>query len=78
MRPITEVVLEGAGACFSAGGDLSEFGEARDAGLAHASRMTRSAGALLHRLLRRRATARLHGACIGAGIELPAFAATAA
>lgn len=70
---ITEVVLEGAGACFSAGGDLSEFGEARDAGLAHASRMTRSAGALLHRL-RRRTTARLHGACIGAGIELPAFA----
>ena len=70
---IAEVVLEGAGACFSAGGDLSEFGEARDAGLAHASRMTRSAGALLHRL-RRRTTARLHGACIGAGIELPAFA----
>lgn len=70
---ITEVLLEGAGACFSAGGDLTEFGEARDAALAHASRMTRSAGALLHRL-RDRTIARLHGACIGAGIELPAFA----
>lgn len=70
---IAEVLLEGAGACFSAGGDLTEFGEARDAALAHASRMTRSAGALLHRL-RDRTTARLHGACIGAGIELPAFA----
>ena len=69
---IANVQLEGAGACFSAGGDLDEFGEARDAGIAHASRMTRSAGALLHRL-RHRVTARLHGACIGAGIELPAF-----
>lgn len=70
---IGSVQLEGAGPCFSAGGDLDEFGEARDAGIAHASRMTRSAGALLHRL-RHRVTARLHGACIGAGIELPAFA----
>ena len=70
---IASVQVEGAGACFSAGGDLDEFGEARDAGVAHASRMTRSAGALMHRL-RHRVTARLHGACIGAGIELPAFA----
>ena len=71
---IERVVLDGAGACFSAGGDLDEFGEARDAAVAHASRMTRSAAALIHRL-RERIEARLHGACIGAGIELPAFAA---
>lgn len=71
---IRQVVLQGAGACFSAGGDLDEFGVARDAALAHASRMTRSAASLLHRL-RERTCARLHGACIGAGIELPAFAA---
>lgn len=70
---IRQVVLQGAGACFSAGGDLDEFGAARDAALAHASRMTRSAASLLHRL-RDRTCARLHGACIGAGIELPAFA----
>ena len=70
---IERVVLDGAGACFSAGGDLDEFGEARDAAVAHASRMTRSAAALIHRL-RERIEARLHGACIGAGIELPAFA----
>ena len=70
---IERVMLDGAGACFSAGGDLDEFGEARDAAVAHASRMTRSAGALIHRL-RERIEARLHGACIGAGIELPAFA----
>ena len=70
---IVKVVLDGAGVCFSAGGDLDEFGEAKDAGIAHASRMTRSAGALIHRL-RDRVEARVHGACIGAGIELPAFA----
>ena len=70
---IAHVRLEGAGACFSAGGDLDEFGAARDAAVAHASRMTRSAATLIHRL-RKRVEARLHGACIGAGIELPAFA----
>lgn len=70
---LASVVLDGAGACFSAGGDLDEFGQARDAGIAHASRLARSAGALMHRL-RDRIEARLHGACIGAGIELPAFA----
>ena len=70
---IERITLDGAGACFSAGGDLDEFGEARDAAVAHVSRMTRSAGALIHRL-RSRVEARLHGACIGAGIELPAFA----
>lgn len=70
---IRHVVLDGAGACFSAGGDLHEFGEATDAGLAHASRMARNAGVLID-CLRDRVEARLHGACIGAGIELPAFA----
>ena len=69
---IANATLRGAGVCFSAGGDLDEFGEAVDAGVAHASRLTRSAGAVLH-LLRDRVEARLHGACVGAGIELPAF-----
>lgn len=70
---IARVVLDGAGACFSAGGDLDEFGEATDAAIAHGSRLTRSAAMLIHRL-RDKVEARLHGACIGAGIELPAFA----
>ena len=69
---IEKAILRGAGVCFSAGGDLDEFGEGSDAGRAHASRLTRSAGAMLH-ALRDRVQARLHGACIGAGIELPAF-----
>ena len=70
---VARVVLDGAGASFSAGGDLDEFGEATDAGIAHASRMARSAAVLIDRL-RDKIEARVHGACIGAGIELPAFA----
>ena len=70
---ISKAVLRGAGVCFSAGGDLDEFGVATDAAIAHASRVARSAGALLH-ALRERIEVRVHGACIGAGIELPAFA----
>lgn len=71
---IRHVRLRGMGPAFCAGGDLDEFGAARDAALAHATRMTRSAALLLHRL-RDRVVCDLHGACIGAGIELPAFTA---
>jgi len=71
---VQQIVIDGAGPAFCAGGDLDEFGWARDAALAHATRMTRSAGAMLHRL-RERITCQVHGACIGAGIELPAFTA---
>ncbi len=71
---VTQVTLQGNGASFSAGGDLAEFGSVEDAGAAHLSRTTRSAAALLASLTCRTA-ARLHGACIGAGIELPAFTA---
>lgn len=70
---ISKAVLRGAGPSFCAGGDLAEFGEARDGALAHASRMTRSAAVLMH-CLRDRIEVHVHGACIGAGIELPAFA----
>lgn len=72
---IEEVCLAGAGTAFCAGGDLREFGQARDAGIAHLSRSTRSAGALLHRL-RDRVRVTVQGACVGAGVELPAFAGT--
>lgn len=69
---LAEAVIRGAGVCFSAGGDLDEFGAATDPALAHQVRMTRHNGLLLHQL-RKRTIFNLHGACIGAGIELPAF-----
>ncbi len=69
---VPDIVLRGEGLAFSAGGDLDEFGSATDAALAHAVRMTRSAAQLLH-ALRARVRCEVHGACIGAGIELPAF-----
>ena len=69
---ITSAVVQGAGECFSAGGDLDEFGAATDGAYAHAVRMTRSTGLLLDQL-KSRTRFHLHGACIGAGIELPSF-----
>ncbi|HEY0436973.1 MAG TPA: enoyl-CoA hydratase/isomerase family protein [Phenylobacterium sp.] len=68
------VVLRAEGPAFSAGGDLNEFGEATDPAFAHAIRL-QQAPVRLARALGGRLTARLHGACIGAGIELPAAAA---
>jgi hypothetical protein len=67
------VILCGDGPSFSAGGDLSEFGSFGDPGLAHTIRTLRSAtGAIA--AIAPRVTARLHGACIGAGVEMPAAA----
>ena len=68
-----KVELRGDGKDFCAGGDLDEFGSRPDPGLAHLARLTRSPGRLLHGLSGR-ATAYLHGACLGAGVELPSFA----
>ena len=70
---IGQVLLQGAGPSFCAGGDLEEFGLARDAALAHLTRTTRSPARLIDRISKR-TTAQLHGACIGAGIEMTAFA----
>src|SRR5262249_41219737 len=71
--PGLRVVLRGAGTDFCAGGDLDEFGSRPDPAAAHLIRLTRSPAALLHRLAAR-TTACLHGSCLGAGVELPAFA----
>ncbi|CAN7362195.1 enoyl-CoA hydratase/isomerase family protein [Phenylobacterium sp. LjRoot219] len=68
------VVLSGEGRVFSEGGDLAEFGTFGDPGRAHLVRTLRSPAALMRRL-GDRATAQLHGTCIGAGIEIPAAAA---
>ena len=70
---VEQILLSGAGPAFCAGGDLDEFGAARDAAVAHLSRLSLSAGYLLHRLAER-VVVHVHGACVGAGIELPAFA----
>lgn len=72
-RTIRKVVLRGRGRCFSTGGDLTEFGSVADPATGHAIRMQ----ALPARFLAQcadRVEARVHSACIGAGIELPAFA----
>lgn len=71
---IREIEISGAGPDFCSGGDLDEFGSFPDVVTAHAARTTRSAARLLARLAPR-VTFRVHGACIGAGIELPAFGA---
>ncbi|HTZ91321.1 MAG TPA: enoyl-CoA hydratase/isomerase family protein [Streptosporangiaceae bacterium] len=67
------VVLTAAGPDFCAGGDLDEFGSRPDPATAHLIRLTRSPALLMHRLSAR-TTVYLHGACLGAGAELPAFA----
>ncbi len=70
---IDRVLLRGNGPSFCSGGDLNEFGMARDAGIAHVSRTVRNAGRLIE-AMRDKVTVRVHGSCIGAGIEVPAFA----
>jgi hypothetical protein len=69
---LRRVVLTGAGPSFCSGGDLDEFGALPDPATAHAIRSTRNAAALLARVAER-VEARVHGACVGAGAELPAF-----
>jgi enoyl-CoA hydratase/carnithine racemase len=70
---LTSVHLRGKGANFSSGGDLAEFGTLTDPATAHTIRIQRSAGFGLSQVAPR-VTTHLHGQCIGAGIELAAFA----
>jgi enoyl-CoA hydratase/carnithine racemase len=70
---IARVVLRGAGPAFCSGGDLDEFGTLPDPATAHAVRCARHAGRLIA-ACGSRIQVHVHGACVGAGIELPAFA----
>jgi enoyl-CoA hydratase/carnithine racemase len=70
---IARVILGGRGLSFCSGGDLDEFGSRPDPATAHAVRSVRNAARLLAELSDR-VEVEVHGACIGAGIELPAFA----
>lgn len=72
---IERVELRGRGRAFSSGGDISEFGTAPDPITAHLIRTSRSVGLGLDRH-RRRITTFVHGTCVGAGVELPAFTDT--
>ena len=70
---IEQVNISGAGPAFCAGGDLAEFGDVGDPAMAHAVRITQNPAVLLARL-HDRVSVSVHGPCVGAGIELPAFA----
>jgi hypothetical protein len=70
---VSEIVLSGAGPSFSSGGDLDEFGSLPDPATAHLVRTTRNVARLLAACTGR-TRAVVHGACVGAGVELPAFA----
>jgi enoyl-CoA hydratase/carnithine racemase len=70
---IGEVHLRGKGRSFSAGGDLTEFGTVPDAATSYAVRLTRHPGLAVHRVADI-TRAWVHGHCVGAGCEIPAFA----
>jgi hypothetical protein len=70
---IDNVCIKGRGDCFCVGGDLDEFGIATDTTLAHLIRSSRHVGKLLYSVSDRVQVV-VHRACIGSGIELPAFA----
>jgi len=70
---ISSMSVRANGACFSVGGELREFGTVPDAATAHWVRSVHSP-ARLWAGLGARVTCYVHGACIGSGIELPAFA----
>lgn len=67
------VRLQGAGKCFSTGGDLNEFGTAHDLAKAHLVRTLHSCARALD-TLGERAEVRVHGACVGSGVEVAAAA----
>lgn len=70
---IAAIVVDAAGPVFSSGGDLAEFGTSSDVARAHEIRTLRSVGAAIDRL-RDRVTVHVQGRCVGAGVELAAFA----
>lgn len=70
--PALTVTLEGDGPSFCSGGDLREFGTFPDPATAHAIRLERLPARALAAVADR-FTARVHGHCVGAGVELAAF-----
>jgi hypothetical protein len=71
--PGLRVEITGQGPDFCSGGDLDEFGSTPDVATAHVIRCAASAGRRLH-AVRDQTTVLVHGASIGAGVEIAAFA----
>ena len=67
------VELTGEGPSFCSGGDLDEFGTAQDVALAHAVRSAHGPAQVMTAAASQ-TTAFVHGPCVGAGVELAAFA----
>ena len=65
--------LAANGACFSVGGELREFGLFGDTSAAHWVRSVQNPSRLLARCASR-VRCRVHSACLGSGMEVPAFA----
>ena len=70
---IGRVMLRGQGKAFSLGAELAEFGTTRDPAVAHAIRMQTLPALPLSRIAER-LTVHVQGACIGAGLEMAAWA----
>jgi hypothetical protein len=70
---LTDVRIRGAGAAFCSGGDLDEFGIATDLVAAYLVRLERAPWRVIDRIAPK-VTVHAHGACIGAGTEIIAFA----
>jgi len=70
---ITRVFIEACGKCFSVGGELYEFGSQSDTAIAHWVRTVQSPARLMVKHWGK-VEVYLHGACIGSGVEIPAFA----
>lgn len=74
---ISAVSLTGAGPVFCSGGDLAEFGTATDLVAAYLVRLDRAPWRLVDQLRERlgdQMHVHVHGAAVGAGLELAAFA----
>lgn len=70
---LTQVSVTGSGDNFCSGGDLNEFGFADDMAKAHQIRQLRMPGRFVA-MAPEKFHFHLHGGCVGAGIEMPAFA----
>jgi Enoyl-CoA hydratase/isomerase len=70
---IESVQLSGAGPAFCSGGDLDEFGTATDLVAACLVRLARAPWRVIERIAPK-VTVFAHGACVGAGTEITAYA----